>query len=184
MTEHRFQSPDGRFKLTVLPAAMAQILTACHQTGPLETGGILIGRYAATLDRAIVTAASGAPSDSRSSRHSFQRGVRGLQRRLVRAWHEDQEFYLGEWHSHPYNPPEASATDSARMRAIAESERYQCPEPVLLIIGGELTIDWRIQTYVFLSHGGQIALLPAPSAGLSHRAERVRPRLRPAGGTT
>jgi integrative and conjugative element protein (TIGR02256 family) len=160
VTEHRFQAPDGRFKVTIQPSAMAQILAACHRTAPLETGGILIGHYTKALDHAIVTAASDAPSDSRSSHHSFQRGVHGLQRRLIRAWHHDQEFYLGEWHSHPANSPAASAMDITQMQAIAESERYHCPEPVLLIIGGELPSDRRMRAYVFSRRRSQVELLP------------------------
>lgn len=167
MTEQRFLSPDGRFNLTILPAAMARIIVACQRADPLETGGILIGHYTTALDHAIVTAASCAPSDSRSSNHSFQRGVRGLQRRLVRAWHRDQEFYLGEWHSHPANSPEASATDITQMQGIAEAERYHCPEPVLLIIGGELTGDRRMRAYVFSRRGSHIELLPNSAPGVS-----------------
>ncbi len=82
----RFRSADGRFGLTIEPIPLERILRACRRDKSGETGGILLGRYSPGLDEAIVTAVSTAPPDSLSGPTWFVRGVRGLQRRLDRAW--------------------------------------------------------------------------------------------------
>ena len=145
----RFRSADGRFGLTVAPVVLGRILRACRRAGPVETGGVLVGRYTPTHDRAVVTAVSAMPGDSRRGRTWFARGVRGLQGWLDRAWRERGTYYLGEWHFHPLAPPAPSPTDIAQMVAFAEAEGYHCPEPVLLIIGGDPRANWQATAQVF-----------------------------------
>lgn len=150
---------DGRFGLAVEAGPLSRILTLCRRAGGTETGGILLGRYSTALDCAIVTSASSAPPDSRSGRTWFQRGVRGLQRLLDRVWREEHRYYLGEWHFHPSALPEPSPVDIAQMLEIAATAEYHCPEPVLLIIGGDPHAEWWAKAVVFIRGGGQIDLL-------------------------
>ena len=100
-----------------------------------ETGGILIGRYTEFSDRVFVVEATDAPSDSRSFPTAFVRGVVGLTRRLRLAW--DRGFYyVGEWHYHPYASPEPSERDLAQILSFSRDARYRCPNPTLVVVGG------------------------------------------------
>jgi integrative and conjugative element protein (TIGR02256 family) len=143
-----FRSRDGRFGLTVGRRELDRILTACGRAEGKETGGIVIGHYNDRHDRAIVTAVSLAPPDSRSGRTWFARGAAGLQAWIDRLWRSRRDYYLGEWHFHPFASAQSSPTDLAQMRAFAESPLLRCPEPVLLIIGGDPVGTWEARAYV------------------------------------
>jgi integrative and conjugative element protein (TIGR02256 family) len=144
-----FRSVDERFRVTVGGRTVALIHRLCRRSSKDETGGILIGRYSAELDCAGVTNASGAPTDSRHGATWFQRGTRGLQAWLDRWWTTRGEHYLGEWHFHPYAAPTPSPTDRDQLEAIATTKSYGCPEPILLIFGGDPAGAWSVSAHVF-----------------------------------
>lgn len=146
--EVEYWSEDRQFGLIVTENHLKEIQRLCQRACPHETGGILIGSYTDASDCAVVTEISSAPSDSRSGKHWFLRGIRGLQARLDRLWRRNGKFYLGEWHFHPFGTPNPSPTDIEQMREISESEQYHCPEPVLLILGGDPHTHWRTCAYV------------------------------------
>ena len=141
MADLEFWSDDRLFGLTVTDGQVKKLLRLCERSSPNETGGILLGHYSTAHDCAVVTEVTKAPADSRSGRTWFIRGIRGLQTRVDHFWSRKQEYYLGEWHFHPFGSPRPSPTDIKQIEAIAESEQYHCPEPVLLILGGEPTKD-------------------------------------------
>lgn len=144
-----FWSEDEKFGLRLDYDRVTDILRLCQAASPNETGGILLGRYNHEHDCAVVTNVRSAPSDSKSGRTWFIRGVRGLQRLVDRFWQRERIYYLGEWHFHPFGSPCPSPTDANQMREIALSPQYHCPEPVLLIIGGNPVRDWSAVAYVF-----------------------------------
>lgn len=90
-----------------------------------------------------------APGDSISKRFSFQRGVRGLQRFLNQMWPK-RRYYLGEWHFHPDGFAFPSGADANQMRDVACAESYHCPEAVLVIVGGNPSERFTLESYVFL----------------------------------
>ena len=110
-----FRSLDGRFGLLLPACVLARILRACHRAGEAETGGILVGYYTAELDRAVVTAASLAPRDSRAGPTWFERGVRGLQGWLRHTWRARGHFYTWRVALSParagHTEPDRRATD-------------------------------------------------------------------------
>jgi integrative and conjugative element protein (TIGR02256 family) len=143
------RSIDGRFQVRVPGRTVARILRSCRRSGRRETGGILVGRYSAELDCALVSTASGAPPDSRRGSTWFERGTRGLQAWLDRRWTLCGAHYLGEWHFHPFAAPVPSPTDRDQLRTIARTASYGCPEPVLLIVGGDPAGAWEVSGHVF-----------------------------------
>ena len=143
-TDAVFSSTDGRFRLFIGADPLAHILDLCLDSHPLETGGVIIGRYNETLDSATVTRVTGPPPDSRRRRTAFYRGTQGLQE-LLRALWRKKEYYLGEWHYHPEGSPEPSSTDIRRMQEIAKSDDAKCPEPILLVVGA----DCEMTTHIF-----------------------------------
>ena len=148
MSDWIFRSIDRRFGLYIPDAEANNILSHCRKAGNKETGGVLFGCYSPGLDCANVTVASNAPPDSKYGRTWFYRGIRGLQAKIDRLWHK-HEFYLGEWHFHPYSTPTPSPTDEVQMENIAASPRYHCPEPILLIIGGDPRNVWQARAWVY-----------------------------------
>ena len=134
-----FRSRDGRFGLKLDEKLVQRIFAFCEASGGCEIGGILAGFYTPQHDCAVVTTVTGPPIDSRRGKTWFQRGTRGLQRLLRHLWSQDQRYYLGEWHFHPGAAPEPSVTDIGQLTQIAHSSIYQCPEPVLVIIGGTIS---------------------------------------------
>src|SRR5262249_52669095 len=131
-----FRSGDQRFGVRIAGAELDRMIRQCRRAGRKETGGILVGRYTPTHDCAVVTAASDAPRDSRAGGTWFSRGVAGLQRWLNTLWRASS-YYLGEWHFHPFASASPSGDDLAEMKSISAAESHHCPEPLLLIVGGD-----------------------------------------------
>ncbi len=161
-TDLSFRSEDGGFALALPDRARRTMLHACRRADTIEVGGILIGYYGTTLDRAFVTTASSAPRDSRGGPTWFERGTIGLQRRLDRVWRTKKHFYLGEWHYHPHASAEPSLADLAQMAAFAKDPAIRCPEPLLLIVGGNPHAHWNMQAFVFPLEREALELLPLP----------------------
>ena len=154
-----FGSADRRFALRIPGKLLERVLEHCTEARPQETGGILIGRYSEDQRIAEVTAISGSTSDSRHHRTALVRGVRGLGRWLRWLWDRRAEYYLGEWHFHPDSAPEPSSVDSATILQIARSENYKCPEPILLVVGGNMSAGWRFHAEVTTRSGQRVPLL-------------------------
>jgi integrative and conjugative element protein (TIGR02256 family) len=146
------RSADGQFNLDLPGPIIDEMLKHCAKSYPMETGGILVGHYSDDCKFAHVTDLVPAPSDSISGRLSFQRGVRGIQKFLNQMWPR-RRYYLGEWHFHPDGSASPSGTDANQMRSIAYAASYHCPEPVLLILGGNPPQRFTLESYVFLRGG-------------------------------
>lgn len=143
-----FWSDDRSFGLHVGEAQLRNILWLCNRSGIYETGGILAGHYTDAHDCAVVTAISGPTADSYSGRTTFYRGTHGLQQWLDHLWRSEGHYYLGEWHYHPSAPARPSLTDMRQIRVIGGAPQYSCPEPVLLIIGGDIACIWEARAFV------------------------------------
>ena len=148
MNQVLYQSPEARFSVSLPTPILTGIYRLCHRAGAREVGGTLVGYYFRRNRCAAVTEASGPPVRSRMGRSTFTRESVGLQVKLERWWNEGR-YYLGEWHSHPSASPEPSSQDATQMTAIAVSPAYSCPEPVLLIIGGNAGSGWCTSLTVF-----------------------------------
>lgn len=164
-----WRSQDGRFAVHLPSRVMQKTLKLCRHADGQETGGILVGVYDVLGQTALIHTACAPPRDSRSGPTWFQRGTRGLQERLQRIWQSHHSYYLGEWHYHPCAPPWPSVTDHQQMENIATSAAYACPEPVLLIIGGNSRTMW--QPYLAVYPEGQ----PLALTWVSHPLQRIWP---------
>ena len=99
-----------------------------------ETGGVLIGCYSDDLHSVWVAKATGPGRFSLHAPFSFTRGTKDLQAEIEEA-EAIGMYYVGEWHSHPGGSVSPSPLDLRQMRAIADDAGYNCPEPVLLVVG-------------------------------------------------
>jgi integrative and conjugative element protein (TIGR02256 family) len=135
MDHLEWSSHDQTYVVQIRMEVLQLILEEKQKNINKETGGILIGRY---IDKhtAIVRHATPPPKDSQSGFDWFHRGVMGLKTLLARMWtQEDRQYYLGEWHYHPVTRVIPSQDDINQMTRISKSSCYNCPEPILLIVG-------------------------------------------------
>ena len=151
-----FQSQDMRFGLKIPKDELHSIYKMCSDSSK-ETGGILIGYYSDDLSWANVTKATAPPAGSVHYAFSFIREGKPLARLLDRYWKKKQ-YYIGEWHFHPNASAEPSGTDRNTMCGLASTKSLHCPEPILLIIGGNCK-NWHIHCSVFTDKK-EILLLP------------------------
>lgn len=152
-------SKDGRFGITLPYEQQEQIRRECERANGNETGGILVGSYNSTHDCAFVSDVFGPTEDSKGGRFTFFRGVKGLQGILRRIWNEQHRYYLGEWHFHPGGSPIPSGTDNTQMIAIAQDAASRCPEPILVILGGDPKAAWSIGAFVYTRTEGPIEMI-------------------------
>lgn len=153
-----FRSADGAFEVRLGGEAVERMLMLCHRARRLETGGVLIGQYSSDHRVAYVEVATGPGSDSRAGSTWLLRGVRGLQNILDTFWSQKRGYYIGEWHFHPGAEPSPSRRDVAQMQSIASSELYHCPEPLLVVIGGDAGSAPSILVEVHTRRGQRISL--------------------------
>lgn len=128
----------------------------CSKQPKFETGGIIIGYYSSDHCSAIISNVTGAPLDSKLGRNSFFRGVYGLSRHLENLWKEGK-YYLGEWHYHPESLPTPSTIDNQQMINISKNKKFACPEPILIIAGGQIgSLNFSVSIY---KNGHRLELL-------------------------
>ena len=168
MADRQFRSSDKRFSVLISQVELTKAVKQCGKAGQNETGGILVGRYTAAHDSAVVTSVSDAPRDSRAGGTWFSRGVAGLQNWLNGLW-KSETYYLGEWHFHPFALASPSGDDLAEMRSIANTESYHCPEPILLIVGGDPKENWHVKLFIYVARDGLLELPEVKERMISSR---------------
>lgn len=93
----------GEFDLFIDTGAERQLRDLRTKGFPNETGGVLLGYYDFNIGAVMVVAGLPAPSDSKTSPGSFERGIAGLADAVNEASMRTAGIvgYIGEWHSHP-----------------------------------------------------------------------------------
>ncbi len=149
MSDLLLWSKDRKYGLSLKESILLEGLKECADSDSQETGGILVGYYTTAHDCAVITALSGPPEDSIRKPSLFERGTRGIQSWIFNLWREQRYFYLGEWHFHPGGASVPSHDDTEQMRKLSKDRKLKCPEPILLIIGGDPKGAWTANAYVF-----------------------------------
>ncbi|WP_269317797.1 Mov34/MPN/PAD-1 family protein [Exiguobacterium sp. KJ 601] len=148
MNELNFTSENQKLKVVIPNIVLDEIHILCTSSYPNETGGILVGFYNEQYNSAIISKLIPPPSDSKSGPTWFIRGINGVKKKLDQLWYNEKEYYIGEWHYHPGSSSNLSNQDIKQMSEISNNDNYKCPEPILLIVGGEYK-NWEYSTYVF-----------------------------------
>jgi integrative and conjugative element protein (TIGR02256 family) len=151
-----YSSENNQYHVSLSNKSLDEILKHIKKSRTKETGGILIGAYNDDHSTAVVKTITGAPPDSKHGATWFERGLKGLQKLINSLW-STGEYYLGEWHFHPNASPSPSFQDITQMKIISESIAYRCPEPVLLIIGGDY-INYSIRVFLSIRENNFIEL--------------------------
>ncbi len=106
---------------------------------PNETGGILIGSYDFQRKVIYVCDSLFAPSDSRESKSTFERGAEGLLDEYYKYMNiiDNQFCYLGEWHSHPQGCSTNPSSDDFNLYDYLYKKMSRQGSPVLMGILGD-----------------------------------------------
>ena len=129
---------------------------------PKEVGTSLVGCYSDDGFEASILELAPLSPDSKGSRTSFYRGVAGLRgffTKLLRTY-AGKRHYVGEWHSHPDAAPIPSDTDNRNQLEIALDTKTNCPECILIIIGGTFSNINEIGVFVYSRKRGRVMLYP------------------------
>ncbi len=141
-----FGSEDNNYKIIICASTYDKIISECEKYMSLETGGILIGNYSKDNIIAYIKD-SYSPNDSKHFKSRFFRGTAGINKILDKKWREG-EYYLGEWHYHPNSSSDSSRIDDTQMITFSNNKKLNCPQPILLIIGGNLS-NWSLNAYIY-----------------------------------
>ena len=142
---------NGEYQLEITLDAWHSLETECADVNGRETGGILIGYYSDDYSTAVITEVTSPPKDSTFGANWFARGAAGLRTLLARRWKNaaQRTYYLGEWHYHPAKHITPSGEDIQQMQAIGQTPKYQCKEPIMLIIGNNINSRIHFRAFVF-----------------------------------
>jgi hypothetical protein len=110
---------------------------------PNETGGVLLGYHDFNVGAIVLVDALPAPSDSRASPGSFERGIAGLAETVQDASGRTAGIvgYVGEWHSHPRGHSAAPSRDDLIQLAELSLGMHGDGLPALQLIVGEKDIQ-------------------------------------------
>ena len=158
-----FKGPEGYSASFAVDAVRTMVETS-KAAGRRETGGILIGRYAASGWHVDVEEATHKPKGSWAGFSWFRRGNSGLAEYLRERWKDDLH-YVGEWHFHPRSSPHPSNPDLAAMKRSAADPVYDCPMPLLAILGGDPLNIWQVSATLIGPDRVPLVLAQSPEAG-------------------
>lgn len=150
-----FYSDEVSISITVSKESINTMHEFCNESYPNETGGILIGKYVDSLTAEIVITV-GPSKDSKSWKTRFTRGIKGANKILKGYWDQGL-YYLGEWHFHPNGTPSPSDIDANTMKSIANNSKYNCPEPILIIVSGSHN-NYQQKSYLYSSNGNNFEM--------------------------
>jgi len=158
-------SACGRYTVSISLSCLARMIemTAAHH--PHEIGTSLVGSYSDDGFDALVSDMAPLSPDSMSSQSTFVRGTKGLRAFFSRVWvaFAGNRFYVGEWHSHPNGSPVPSRLDDSNQLAISRDRKTNCPESILIIVGGNPVSDYHLGVFVYSRMRGRVDLRPAES---------------------
>lgn len=100
---------------------------------PNEFGGFLVGKYSEDFKKLHVDDFI-LPKKYRGHPYTFERSTIGLEEQLEKLFLEKNQYYIGEWHTHPDGSINYSQTDLIAMREIAQYGKVTILNPVLLIL--------------------------------------------------
>ncbi|MDP3025924.1 MAG: Mov34/MPN/PAD-1 family protein [candidate division Zixibacteria bacterium] len=157
----KWKSKCGRYTVSISHFCFNKMLKMGKKHHPHEVGTSLVGCYSDDGFDAFVLDASPLCSDSRCYDNSFFRGIKGLRAfyNKLQQRYGGRRYYVGEWHSHPNGTPIPSHMDNMTQSAISADSETNCPESILVIIGGNLFAVPELGVFLYSCRWGRIELL-------------------------
>lgn len=109
-----WRSECGTYTVVLEEQFLTDLVKVARKHYPNEVGSPLVGSYTDDGHEARISGIGPLSPDSRGTRFSFSRGVRGLREFFANLFKSSQGrvHYVGEWHSHPNGAPSPSGPDS------------------------------------------------------------------------
>ena len=134
-------------KVSILREGCERIKLLAKESGEIETGGILVGKYESNGSYLVERATEPGPKAIREGRR-FEKDVDYCQMQLEELTRElgENTCYLGEWHYHPTTSNEPSGTEIKSLMEIAEQENYLIEKPIMIIVSRNLEFGLSVHT--------------------------------------
>jgi integrative and conjugative element protein (TIGR02256 family) len=128
-------------------AARDEIVDKAQRAGKVETGGILLGYWAANSTQPVICniVGPGPKADHQPTRFRPDQGFH--LKEIARAYRESNGSvrYLGDWHSHPQGTTELSARDVRTLGRISRYAAARVTTPLMLITAGP---PWAVEVWL------------------------------------
>jgi hypothetical protein len=156
----KWKSECGRYIVSISEPCFHRISKIAKKHSPREVGTSLVGCYSDDGFEAFILNTAPLSPDSKGSATSFYRGTGGLRKFLngLLRDHGGRQYYIGEWHSHPYGSSTPSGIDDWTQSAIASDPEANCPECILIIFGGALSSPTEMGAFVYSRTQGRVNL--------------------------
>jgi hypothetical protein len=132
---------DYGWQIRIAATAARKMSELMRRHSPSETGGILVGRLAATRKTIYVTRLVPAPPDSKGTPWVFKRGTKQLPEALALVERRTGGLltYVGEWHTHPAGGSDLSDTDKTAVIGLRSIlDRVGLPTLVTIVTPEEI----------------------------------------------
>lgn len=132
---YRFKIDNTILTVELSDSVLAHLNKHAQHTGESpEAGGQLFANITKEGSHWFVSSVTGPrPSDHRS--RFFFHPDRRIERREIYAEFEQGKHYVGDWHTHPQQTPQPSASDTRSMGEIFEKSTHQLPGILMIIVG-------------------------------------------------
>jgi integrative and conjugative element protein (TIGR02256 family) len=129
-------------QLWINEMAFRDMVEEANRAYPRETGGVLVGYFAASGESVVFATIGPGPNAIHLENrflpdHIWQcEQLDDLFQKSSGTW-----VYLGDWHTHPDSSPKLSCLDRQTLRSIAKHKQAENLRP-LMLIGGYSLPDW------------------------------------------
>jgi len=100
---------------------------------PNEFGGFLLGNYSKDFKSLLISDYI-LPEKYKAHPTLFERSIEGIVSRFRKIFKEKNQYYVGEWHTHPNGSTMFSQTDLNAMIETVECDTVHIKNPILLIL--------------------------------------------------
>ncbi len=140
----RFRRTDG--SMLLIDAAPLVTMLGYRQTGrrDSEAGGVLLGRYVLDAPHVVVDEVTVPMKGDRRWLIGFRRGRDAHQKIIDKRWNASGGTcqYLGEWHTHPEDVPNASSVDRWDWGRRLRQDTFDANSLFFIIVGIEAVCVW------------------------------------------
>lgn len=126
-------------ELWMRPDDLRVMESYAEEKHPLETGGMILGYHAASMDATVVTHVLGPGTYAAHQPNSFYPDGAYHQEQLSSIYSKTDGYctYIGDWHTHPCGPPSPSMRDRRTLQKIRRTRSSRCPNPLMIILVGD-----------------------------------------------
>lgn len=142
-----YKTSNGVY-LEIHPDLIKSIHREMERIGSFETGGLLIGYYSEDNSTAVIDKIIFPPENHFYEPRNFELDPKYSNKIIDEEWKQGRRW-IGDWHSHPNNPATPSKMDDNVMFGVANSEKANMPEAILLIVGGNNVTGYDLSLHLY-----------------------------------